>query len=297
MRLFAVACFVSLFHYTFSECNILSLSGGGSFGAVEAGILDGLVSSEQIPYKFDVITGISAGGLNAAFLYHFENVTSALPKLQDLYDTTKTADIYESDIFGIFSRWSIYNNAPLEQTLNRVLNHTSQTVQPPIVLIGASNVITEQLDVFSFHDLSFEDRIDALMSTTAIPFIFPPRKYKNGLYVDGGVISNEMITQAIGEMQCNFYNITFISASTRDKNTNKIDGLFSYLSAVVRMIFRTFDYQLAQVSTCTYPKGQITACFPTSDELNNYSIFDFDHGTELYNLGKHENECEVFQLC
>jgi predicted acylesterase/phospholipase RssA len=297
MRLTLLTYFVSLFHVTFSECNILSLSGGGSFGAVEAGILDGLVSSEQIPSQFDVITGISAGGLNAGFLYHFQNVTSAIPKLQELYSTTKTADIYESDIFGIFSRWSIYNNKPLENTLNQVLGHTNQTANPPIVLIGASNVLTEQLDVFSFHDLSFQEKVDVLMSTTAIPFIFPPRTFRNGLYVDGGVISNEMITQAIGEVQCNFYNITFISASTRDKNTNKVDGLFSYLSAVVRMIFRTFDNQLAQVSSCTYPKGQITACFPTSEELNNYSIFDFDHGSQLYELGKQNNECEVFQLC
>jgi predicted acylesterase/phospholipase RssA len=235
--------------------------------------------------------------LNAAFLYHFDNVTSAIPKLQNLYLNTKTADIYESDIFGIFSRWSIYNNAPLETTLLNVLGHTNQTANPPIVLIGASNVLTEQLDVFSFHNLSFQDKIDSLMSTTAIPFIFPPRKFRNGLYVDGGVISNEMITQAIGEIQCNFYNITFISASTRDKNTNKVDGLFSYLSAVVRMIFRTFDYQLAQVSSCTYPKGQITACFPTSEELNQYSIFDFDHGQELYDLGKTDHECEVYELC
>jgi predicted acylesterase/phospholipase RssA len=297
MRLTLLTYFVSLFHVTFSECNILSLSGGGSFGAVEAGILDGLVSSEQIPSQFDVITGISAGGLNAGFLYHFQNVTSAIPKLQELYSTTKTADIYESDIFGIFSRWSIYNNKPLENTLNQVLGHTNQTANPPIVLIGASNVLTEQLDVFSFHDLSFQEKVDVLMSTTAIPFIFPPRTFRNGLYVDGGVISNEMITQAIGEVQCNFYNITFISASTRDKNTNKVDGLFSYLSAVVRMIFRTFDNQLAQVSSCTYPKGQITACFPTSEELNSYSIFDFDHGSQLYELGKQNNECEVFQLC
>jgi predicted acylesterase/phospholipase RssA len=297
MRLTLLTYFVSLFHVTFSECNILSLSGGGSFGAVEAGILDGLVSSEQIPSQFDVITGISAGGLNAGFLYHFQNVTSAIPKLQELYSTTKTADIYESDIFGIFSRWSIYNNKPLENTLNQVLGHTNQTANPPIVLIGASNVLTEQLDVFSFHDLSFQEKVDVLMSTTAIPFIFPPRTFRNGLYVDGGVISNEMITQAIGEVQCNFYNITFISASNRDKNTNKVDGLFSYLSAVVRMIFRTFDNQLAQVSSCTYPKGQITACFPTSEELNNYSIFDFDHGSQLYELGKQNNECEVFQLC
>ena len=288
---------LSLLHVAFSECNLLSLSGGGSFGAVEAGILDGLVSSEHIPSRFDVITGISAGGLNAAFLYYFDNVTSAIPKLQELYSNTKTADIYESDIFGIFSRWSIYNNAPLETTLLNVLGHTNQTANPPIVLIGASNVLTEQLDVFSFRDLSFQDKIDSLMSTTAIPFIFPPRKFRNGLYVDGGVISNEMITQAIGEVQCNFYNITFISASTRDNNTNKVDGLFTYLSAVVRMIFRTFDYQLAQVSSCTYPKGQITACFPTSEKLNQYSIFDFDRGQELYDLGKTEHACEVYELC
>jgi predicted patatin/cPLA2 family phospholipase len=181
--------------------------------------------------------------------------------------------------------------------LNRVLSHTEPATNPPIALVGASNVLTEQLDVFSFQDLTFQGQIDVLMSTTAIPFIFPPRKFQNGLYVDGGVISNEMITQAIGELQCNFYNITFISASTRDKNTNTIDGLFSYLSAVVRMIFRTFDNQLSQMSTCTYPKGQITACYPTSEELNNYSIFDFDHGADLYNLGKYENECEVYQLC
>ena len=297
MRLYTLTCFLSLFQYTFSECNLLSLSGGGSFGAVEAGILDGLVTAQQIPSKFDVITGISAGGLNTAFLYHFNNVTSALPKLQELYATTKTADIYESDIFGIFSRWSIYNNAPLEKMLNRVLSQTEPATNPPIALVGASNVLTEKLDVFSFQDLTFQEQIDALMSTTAIPFIFPPRKFQNGLYVDGGVISNEMITQAIGELQCNFYNITFISASTRDKNTNTIDGLFSYLSAVVRMIFRTFDNQLSQMSKCTYPKGQITACYPTSEELNNYSIFDFDHGADLYNLGKYENECEVYQLC
>lgn len=288
---------LSLVQVAFSECNLLSLSGGGSFGAVEAGILDGLLSSDQIPSRFDVVTGISAGGLNAAFLYHYDNVTSAIPKLQELYATTKTADIYESDIFGIFSRWSIYNNAPLEKTLNNILSHTNQTTNPPIVLIGASNVLTEQLDVFSLRDLSFQDKINILMSTTAIPFIFPPRKFRNGLYVDGGVISNEMITQAIGEVQCNFYNITFISASTRDKNINKVDGLFSYLSSVVRMIFRTFDYQLAQVSSCTFPKGQITACFPSSEKLNQYSIFDFDHGQELYLLGKTDHECEVYELC
>jgi predicted patatin/cPLA2 family phospholipase len=297
MRFTLLLSLLSTIQVVFSECNLLSLSGGGSFGAVEAGILDALVSSEQIPSRFDVVTGISAGALNAAFLYHYENVTEALPSMKEIYSTTKTKDIYVSDIFGIFTRWSVYDNTPLEKTLISVLSKTNQTANPPTVLIGASNVITEQLDVFSFQNLSFDDKINILMSTTAIPLIFPPRPFHGYLYVDGGVISNEMITQAIGEIQCDYYNITFISASTQDKNNNKVDGFFSYLSAVVRTIFHTFDYQLAQASSCTFPKGQINACFPTSTDLNNYSIFDFDHGLDLYMIGKESNECTTYELC
>ena len=278
-------------------CNLLALSGGGSFGAVEAGILDSLVSNEQIPSRFDVITGISAGGLNAGFLYYYENVTSAIPQMKQIYSRTKTQDIYVSDLWGIFSRWSFYDNGPLEKTLTQVLENITPVATPPLVLIGASNIITEELDVFRFHDLTFQDRINVLMATSSIPIAFPPRTLKGALYVDGGVISNEMIHQAIGEIQCPFYNITFISAHPKGKGNEDIKGLFSYISAIVRMIFRTFDNQMAQVSTCAYPKGQINACYPTSEELDKYSILDFDYGETLYALGKASNECTPYPLC
>jgi hypothetical protein len=135
------------------------------------------------------------------------------------------------------------------------------------------------------------------MATSAIPIAFPPRSFQGGLYVDGGVISNEMIHQAIGEIQCPFYNVTFISAHPKGKGNENITGLFSYISAVVRMIFRTFDNQMAQVSSCTYPKGQINACYPTSEELDNYSMLDFNNGLTLYELGRANNECTPYPLC
>lgn len=50
-------------------CNVLALSGGGAFGAVEMGILDGLVASGRAPTSYDILTGISAGGLNAGFQF------------------------------------------------------------------------------------------------------------------------------------------------------------------------------------------------------------------------------------
>ena len=280
-----------------ADCNILALSGGGAFGAVEVGILDGLASSGQIPNVYDVVTGISAGGLNAGFLSYFDDVPSAIPHLVNIFSNITTQSVYNTDYLGIFTRWSIYDNSPLEQTLTNILETTIQSDNPPITLIGASNVYTEELDIFKFNELSLVDKINVLMSTSAIPLAFPPRKYNNALYVDGGVISNEIINQAIGAISCSFYNITFISASLKSAGNNNVTGLVSYISSIFHMLFRTFDYQLAQVTTCTYPKGQINACFPTSSELDNYSILDFDNGYALYELGKQSNKCIQYELC
>ncbi len=280
-----------------AECDILALSGGGAFGAVEIGILDSLVSNGQIPNRFNVVTGISAGGLNAGFLSYFDDVSSAIQPMVNIFSNLTTQSVYTTDYLGIFTRWSIYDNSPLEATLTNILETTTQSQNPPITLIGASNVYTDELDIFKFNELSLSDKVNVLMSTSAIPLAFPPRKYNNALYVDGGVISNEIINQAIGAVQCQFYNITFVSASSKSPSTNNVTGLISYISAVFHMLFRTFDYQLAQVTTCSYPKGQINACFPTSPELNNYSILDFDNGYVLYELGKASNECVQYELC
>ena len=289
--------FLAFLSSAVASCNILALSGGGAFGAVEVGILDSLVSNGQVPNRFDVVTGISAGGLNAGFLSYFDDVSSAIPSMINIFSNITTQSVYTTDYLGIFTRWSIYDNSPLEATLTNILQTTTQSQNPPLTLIGASNVYTEQLDIFKFNNLSLTDKINVLMSTSAIPLAFPPRKYNNALYVDGGVISNEIINQAIGELDCPFYNITFVSASSRTPGTVEVTGLVSYISAIFHLLFRTFDYQLAQVTNCTYPKGQINACFPTSPELENYSILDFDNGYALYELGKQSNECIQYELC
>ena len=56
------------------------MSGGGAFGAVEMGVLDVMVTSGKAPNKYDIVTGISAGGLNAGFLSYYDHVTNALGK-------------------------------------------------------------------------------------------------------------------------------------------------------------------------------------------------------------------------
>lgn len=289
-------CIIS-FITALKSCNILALSGGGSFGAVEVGIVDSLVSARKIPPIFDIVTGISAGGLNAAVLSYYNDIPAALPLMISMYLKLRTEDVYYSDMKNVWNRWSIYNNAPLEKTMRTLLEPLPTPKYPPQVLIGASNLYTYEMDIFTFNDMSFEDKMNVLMSTTAIPFVFPPRKFNETVYIDGGIISNEIIIQSIGFIDCAMYNITFISARARHNTTSHVSGFVSYASTVLDLVFHTFDSQLAQVLHCKYPKGEINACFPTDPTLTTYSVLDFNHGRELYISGKMNYKCERYDLC
>lgn len=281
-----------------NACDILAFSGGGSFGAVQGGILQGLLESASIPSQYQIITGISAGGLNAGFLSYYNDVNAAIPELYGIMSNLTTPAVYKSSILNIFSDWSIYDNSPLEATLQSVID--TKVVEPgaPITLIGATNVNTETLDVFRFDLQYTSDRISTLMATSAIPLAFPPRTINGSLYVDGGVINNELISQAMGYASCSSYNFVFISASSRG-GRQAVNGFFSYLSAVGHVLLDTFDYQLAEYesASCSYPRGYITACFPTSPELENYSILNFDYGATLWELGHSSYNCSKLMIC
>ena len=103
--------------FSYKTCNVLTLGGGGSFGAVEVGILKDMLDKNIITGEFDVIAGISAGGLNAAYLSYGENIKDNINSLEDLYTKFKTKNVYKSNcIFRILKDWSIFNSNPLEDT-------------------------------------------------------------------------------------------------------------------------------------------------------------------------------------
>lgn len=278
-------------------CNVLALSGGGSFGAVEIGMLDALVSSGAAPQKFDIVSGISAGGLNAGFLSYYDNISTAIPELKSIYGGLTTDMVYSKGALNIFTKWSIFDTAPLEKTLGGILSKKEPAAATgPLTMIGASNLLTEELDVFIFNDKTEAEKVDVLMATSAIPIAFPPRVINGTHYADGGVISNELINQVLGQRDCSFYNITFVNAHHKD-GRNTITGFISFIEAVYHTVMNDYDSQLAQVTNCPYPKGHIKACYPTAAELAKYSILDFDNGLALFELGRKERQCFDYLLC
>ena len=64
------------------KCRALAMSGGGSFGSYEAGVIYGLYNGAENKedYQYDVATGVSAGGFNSFGLSLFakENTGEAV---------------------------------------------------------------------------------------------------------------------------------------------------------------------------------------------------------------------------
>ena len=286
--------------YTNAVCNVLALSGGGSFGATQMGVLNGLYDTQRIPESFDIVTGVSAGGLNSGFLSYFDNIGDALIPIQNIYANLTTSSVYTLDIFGILDEYSVYSTKPLESTLADLIASQTREANGPITLIGSTNLNRRTLDVFRYDTATDAEQLDILMATSAIPLLFPPRHINDNLYADGGMISNELIQQALSQKSCAFYNFTFISATSKGADNITIDGFFSYIGAVAKLLFNTFDYALAQYESVTCqdtPRGSILACFPTNPVLDGYSVLDFDYGSTLYALGKSQYNCSSYMFC
>ena len=182
--------------------NQLSFSGGGSFGAVEIGILKRVVELDTKSY--DLYTGISAGALNAGFLSYYSNIKTGIQTSENIYSTLRNHMIYSiMPPTGV----SILNTQPLFDTITKVIG--DMRGQPVIhTLIGAVNLYSGNLDVYTFEDNDDTNKVLLLMSSSAIPCIFPPIEYKDQLYADGGTLSNELLQV---EHNGVYLNITFIT--------------------------------------------------------------------------------------
>ena len=78
-------------------CRALALSGGGSNGSWEAGIIWGLLHyGDQADYTWDVVTGVSAGSINTAAFAGWDVGTEyeASEWLSDLWQNLHTSDVW-----------------------------------------------------------------------------------------------------------------------------------------------------------------------------------------------------------
>ena len=270
--------------------NQLSFSGGGSFGAVEIGIIKNLMERKII--NFDMYTGISAGALNAGFLSYFNNIEEGIKTAETIYSTIKNRMVYK---LLPSTEVSLLNTEPLFNTLLKVID---KMPNEPVIhtLIGATNLYSGNLDVYSFEDNDDLNKVYLLMSSSAIPGLFPPIRYNGNQYADGGTLSNELLQV---ENNGQYINITFVTPyEGYIYDSSPIDSLKEMIKRTINIVTSNFNNPLVKINqNCENPIGEINKYFVDPELLKGYNILNFDNGKELIDIGYNNVQHVKYKLC
>jgi len=176
----------------------LVFSGGGSKGSFQAGALKYLLGNLKI--DFQVLTGVSVGAINAAFLAQFKpgEEREAAEKISIMWSGISTKDVYIPWMpLGRFhSMWKggFYNPAPMIKLIKSNISLERIRKSGKQVSVGVISLSSGKYQVF---DQDNKDFIDAVIASSLFPGMFPPIKIGNELYMDGGLKQISPIDVAI----------------------------------------------------------------------------------------------------
>ncbi|KZS82292.1 alpha/beta hydrolase [Mycobacterium kansasii] len=169
------------------------LSGGGSLGAIQVGMLLGLAESGIAP---DLIVGTSVGAVNGGWLASRADV-EGIGMLADLWRSLSREDVFPTrPIVGLLGFLGLRSNLVPSHGLRRLLKGHLQFSRLEDAPIPLHVVAT---DVLSGHDvvLSSGDAVDAITASAAIPAVFPLVNIDGRDLMDGGVVNNTPLSHAV----------------------------------------------------------------------------------------------------
>lgn len=186
-----------------APCRLLSLSGGGSWGAFEAGVISRLLEERGEAFDYARILGVSAGSLNAGLLATeppgHSGLRAGAATLRKLWTEARTRDVWEWHIFrpDDHAGKSLLSTAPLRRLLERVL--TGRSIRRNVTF-GLTSVATGRPAVVDEREIARaggKAMVPLMLASSAIPVLFPPIWYNETLWIDGGVASNVLTVHGV----------------------------------------------------------------------------------------------------
>jgi NTE family protein len=187
----------------------LCLSGGGARGAAQAGVVIELVRSGLRP---DVIVGTSIGAWNGAWLASHPSV-DGVEALADWWADPEVRGIFKGMWLGYAGAIAWRRSAALsaervEKLLQRGLGEMRfEDLRIPLT-VGAADLLTADLVYFHRGPVA-----PAVRASSAIPTVLPPVALRDRLLIDGGVIDNFGVHEAVRR---GARSIVLIDASTSE---------------------------------------------------------------------------------
>ncbi len=216
---------------TAAACDrVLVLQGGGALGSYQAGVVQGLAEADLRP---GWVAGISIGAINAAIIAgnppeqrhdklraFWDLASSAAPAthapsndhLRAWWNELSAGWIAAFGVPGFFTprvppaflyppgapeATSLYDTAPLRQTLEQLVDFERLNSGETRFSVGAVNVRTGN---FAYFDNTKQTiRPEHIMASGALPPGFPPVEIDGETYWDGGIVSNTPLQYVLDE--------------------------------------------------------------------------------------------------
>lgn len=170
------------------------LSGGGSLGAVQVGMLQALAARGVDP---DLLVGTSAGAVNAAWVGGHGMSADSLAELTGLW-----AGLRRQDVFPVSPRHVLSalmgrcpSLCPRSGLADLLVSHVGigdfSEAAVPLHLVATDLLSGEEVLV------SAGDVTTAVLASTAIPGVLPPVAMGARYLVDGGVAHHAAVSQAV----------------------------------------------------------------------------------------------------
>lgn len=210
--------------HTNTQKMALVLPGGGARGSYQVGVLKGIMQIIEKKACFPIITGTSAGAINATVLASYANDLSyGVERLEKFWTSIHCHDIYRTDAkviaktimkvigailfsrFGVSAPRSLLDNSPLAQFLKRELNlpkidNAINNGYLQGLAITASSYDTSVAKCFYQGSSTIKPwrrtrrlgiptkiSVEHILASAALPFLFPAQLIGNEYYGDGGL--------------------------------------------------------------------------------------------------------------
>ena len=258
------------------------LSGGGNRGALQAGALKALLERGIVP---NLIVATSVGALNGVTLAADPSVAGAR-RLATNWPLIRRVDIFPGNALTVSwrilsGRGSLHGQENLARFIGRQVPRDVRRFKDLKVpcIVTATSLSTGQLRLFG-SDPS-ERLLDALLASTAIPPFFPPYRYQGELLVDGALVANLPISQAIMRGARTIYTLEIVDELSAGAGPGMLGTLASSLNA---MLCRQHA-QERQITALGRKRGVVIHDIRlTSGQSLAYN--DFNHSAELVAAGE-----------
>jgi NTE family protein len=170
------------------------LSGGGSLGAVQVGMLAALAERGIEP---DLLVGASAGALNAAFVADRGFSTETLDELAGIWRRLRRQDVFPfSPPRQLLALAGVRPSLCAPDGLRAVIDRHLRVRRLEDTTVAVHVVTT---DVLSGNEvlLSAGNATDAVLASASIPAVLPPVTIDGRALFDGGVANNTPVSQAV----------------------------------------------------------------------------------------------------